>query len=488
MAPVLPTVDIVIFGGHGDLALRKIMPALYHLYAQKLLNHASRIISTSHRPVAHDEHLGLIREKLAEHLQHGYFIESDWKTFSARLHCVTLDVTNLDDYTELQTLLNEQPERERINYLSTPSSLFGAICASLDHHQLINDDSCVVLEKPIGHDLQSFQEIDNQVTAVFDECSIYRIDHYLGKDTVQNILALRFSNVLFIPLWNSLYIDHVQITVAEEVGVEGRFGYYDQYGAMRDMVQNHLMQLLCLITMEPPSSLDGDSVRNEKVKVLKALRTLSTQEVSEKTVRGQYSAGINQGASVPGYLEESAEPLVSDTETFVALRADIDNWTWRGVPFYLRTGKRMPKRYSEIIIQFKNVPHSIFPKGGKCLQANKLIIRLQPEESITLSIMNKIPGLTEGIRLRPVELDLNVPENSPRTPTAYERLVLDVINRDSTLFMRRDEVEAAWRWADTILAAWQEDAYAVKHYPAGSYGPTSSIALIERDGRSWHEE
>lgn len=488
MSPALPTVDIVIFGGHGDLALRKIMPALYHLYAQNLLNHKSRIIATSHTPITHEEHLSLIRQKLLTHLQNGFFIESDWKIFAAQLHCVTLDVTDIDDYDKLQALLNEHPTRDRINYLSTPSSLFGDICSSLDQCKLITENSRVVLEKPIGHDLATFQEIDDQVTAVFDECSIYRIDHYLGKDTVQNILALRFSNVLFIPLWNSLYIDHVQITVAEEGGLEGRLGYYDKYGAMRDMVQNHLMQLLCLIAMEPPSSLNGDSVRNEKVKVLSALRPMTSSEVSQKTVRGQYGAGMSKGNSVPGYLEESDELSMSDTETFVALRADIDNWTWRGVPFYLRTGKRMPKRYSEIIIQFKNVPHSIFPKGGKCLLANKLIIRLQPDESITLRIMNKIPGLTQGIRLRPVELDLNIPENSPRTPTAYERLILDVINKDSTLFMRRDEVEAAWIWTDKIIEAWKEDLHTVKHYQAGTYGPTSSIALIERDGRSWHEE
>ncbi|CAA6827631.1 MAG: Glucose-6-phosphate 1-dehydrogenase (EC [uncultured Thiotrichaceae bacterium] len=488
MAPALPTVDIVIFGGHGDLAVRKIMPALYHLFSQNLLNQESRIISTSHTPLSHEEHLSIMRKKLKEHLQNGFFIESEWTTFAACLHCIVLDVTQTEDYTPLQDLLNEYPKRDRVNYLSTSSSLFGDICSSLHRSKLITQHSRVVLEKPIGHDLQSFQEIDDQVTAVFEESAIYRIDHYLGKDTVQNILALRFSNVLFIPLWNSLYIDHVQITVAEEVGLEGRLGYYDKYGAMRDMVQNHLMQLLCLIAMEPPSSLNGDSVRNEKVKVLKSLRKMSPPEISQKTVRGQYRAGMNKGSSVPGYLDEGEEPLVSDTETFVALRADIDNWTWRGVPFYLRTGKRMPKRYSEIIIQFKNVPHSVFPKGGKCIQENKLIIRLQPEESITLSIMNKVPGLTQGIRLRPVELDLNIPENSPRTPTAYERLILDVINKDSTLFMRRDEVEAAWVWADTILQTWQEDAQPVKHYQAGTYGPTSSIALIERDGRSWHEE
>lgn len=488
MSDSLPLVDIVIFGGHGDLALRKIMPALYYLFYQDLLDPRSRIFSTTRKPVSQEQHLALVHDKLGEHLHEGHYSDSEWATFSSQLVCIEMDLSDEASYEELAAMLNEFPERDRVNYLSTPSSLFGDICTALKGNGLVTNNSRVVLEKPIGHDLQSFKEIDDLVTAVFEECAIYRIDHYLGKDTVQNILALRFSNALFMPLWNNQNIDHVQITVAEAVGVEGRWGYYDKYGAMRDMVQNHLMQLLCLIAMEPPISLIGDSVRNEKVKVLNSLRKMSSSEVIKKTVRGQYKKGISDGKPVPGYLTDDDQPHISDTETFVALRADIDNWTWSGVPFYLRTGKRMSERYSEIIIQFKKVPHSVFPKGGNCIEPNKLVIHLQPEESIKLLIMNKIPGLSKGMSLRPVELELNVAEDDPRSPSAYERLILDIVNNDSTLFMRRDEVEKAWLWADNILKSWEENNIKVKKYAAGSDGPSSSIALIERDGRSWYEE
>lgn len=487
MAKALPLVDFIIFGGHGDLALRKIMPALHYLFSQDYINPNSRVFSTVRTPVSHDEHRELVHNKLIEYLPQDHCSESNWPSFSSQLFSVNLDISDPDNYDVLADTLNEFPERERINYLSTPSSLFGDICTSLKTRGLITPNSRVVLEKPIGHDLTSFRRIDDLVAAVFPENCIFRIDHYLGKDTVQNILALRFSNALFMPLWNNQNIDHVQITVAETVGVEGRWGYYDKYGAMRDMVQNHLMQLLCLIAMEPPRNLMSDSVRNEKVKVLKSLRQMDKREIAEKTVRGQYKKGSNNGLPVPGYLEDDDKLHQSDTETFVAIRADIDNWTWRGVPFYLRTGKRMSGRFSEIVIQFKEVPHLVFPNGGKPIEPNKLVIHLQPEESIKLLLMNKIPGLSKGMSLRPVELELNIAEDNPRSPTAYERLLLDVVNNDSTLFMRRDEVEAAWEWADNVLDNWKEDEIKVKRYPAGTDGPSAAVALIERDGRSWHE-
>jgi len=432
----------------------------------------------------------LVFNKFREYHPDNFFSKETWEVFASQLFCIEMDITDSENYKPLAKSLNEFPDRDRINYLSTPSSLFGDICTALNDIGLVTTKSRVVMEKPIGHDLNSFQKIDNLVAAVFPENGIFRIDHYLGKDTVQNILALRFSNTLFMPLWNNKSIDHVQITVAETVGVEGRWGYYDQYGAMRDMVQNHLMQLLCLVAMEPPRSLqsNSDSVRNEKVKVLKSLRHMSKREVSEKTVRGQYKSGVSKNQSVPGYLEDDDKLHESDTETFVSLRADIDNWTWSGVPFYLRTGKRMSGRFSEIIIQFKDIPHSIFPNDGQPLEANKLIIHIQPEESIRLLMMNKVPGLGKGMRLRPVELELNATEDDPRSPTAYERLLLDVVKNDATLFMRRDEVEAAWGWADNILETWKEDKIKVKKYTAGTDGPSSAVALIERDGRSWHED
>jgi len=480
--------DIIIFGGHGDLALRKLMPALYHLSNDGYLHREARIISVSRNPVSHEDHLALIREKLQTYLKDAFFDETAWEAFAAQLRYVTTDVTDNDAYRELAEVLNEYPERERVNYLSTSPSLFGTICKSLAAWNLVHDKTRVVLEKPLGRDLASSKVINDEVAEVFNESAIYRIDHYLGKDTVQNIMALRFSNGIFMPLWSSRSIDHVQITVAETVGVEGRWGYYDDFGALRDMVQNHLLQLLCLVAMEPPCTLDGNNVRDEKVKVLRSLRRIGADTVNTKTVRGQYVEGVSDAKPVPGYLDEEGVRPGSTTETFAALRVDIDNWRWNGVPFYLRTGKRMAKRYSEIMIQYKKVPHSIFPLGGNCLEENKLIIRLQPEESIKLVMMNKIPGLGEGMRLQPVELELNIPENRPRTPEAYEHLLLDVIRANPTLFMRRDEVEAAWEWADEILNNWEKTGTKIRPYTAGTYGPAASIALIERDERSWHEE
>jgi glucose-6-phosphate 1-dehydrogenase len=301
-------------------------------------------------------------------------------------------------------------------------------------------------------------------------------------------MALRFSNMLFMPIWNAQYIDHIQITVAESVGLEGRWDYYNEYGAMRDMIQNHLMQLLCLVTMEPPCSLDGNSVRDEKLKVIRSLRPIEGDDLKTKTVRGQYSEGAINKVAVPGFFEEEGGSPNSDTETFAALRVDIDNWRWHNVPIYLRTGKRMSKRYSEIVVDFKEIPHSIFPNKGSCIDSNKLVIRLQPDESISMFIMNKTPGLTDGMRLQKVKLDLKVAENAPRVPDAYEYLLLDVVRNNPTLFMRRDEVEAAWIWADTILDGWSEHNIKPKPYPAGTNGPAASIAMIEKDGRSWYGE
>jgi glucose-6-phosphate 1-dehydrogenase len=300
-------------------------------------------------------------------------------------------------------------------------------------------------------------------------------------------MALRFSNRFFMPLWDSNNIDHIQITVAESVGVEGRWGYYDEYGALRDMIQNHLMQLLCLVAMEPPCSLEADSVRDEKVKVLRSLRSMSYADIEQKTVRAQYDKGSSDGEPAPGYLEgEGVEN--STTETYAAIRVDIDNWRWNGVPFYIRSGKRMRQRNSEIIIHYKTVPHSIIANKGACISENKLIISLQPKESIRLQLMNKIPGLSKEMRLQPVELELNSPLNSERKPEAYERLLLDVIRSNPTLFMRLDEVEAAWQWADKIIEGWSQNITPMKSYNAGSDGPSAAIQLIARDGRSWHDE
>ena len=487
MSEVKSVCDITIFGGHGDLAFRKLMPALYHLSNDGYLDENSRIITATRDPMTHEAHCSLVKSKLKEFLPDDAFEEEKFERFEQQLHVVIIDFLNDESYSGLQELLTSYPDRDRVNYLSTAPDFFGPICKSLSHWELISPQSRVVLEKPIGRDLDSSRVINVEVLKYFDESQIYRIDHYLGKDTVQNIMALRFSNRFFMPLWNANHIDHVQITVAESVGVEGRWGYYDQYGAMRDMVQNHLMQLLCLVAMEPPCSLDADSVRDEKVKVLRSLRRMSPADIEQKTVRAQYAHGSTNGKPVPGYLEgEGVEE--STTETFAALRVDIDNWRWNGVPFYLRSGKRMRQRNSEIVIQFKTIPHSIFANQGKCISENKLVISLQPKESIVLQLMNKIPGLSEQMRLQKVDLELNTPLNMKHKPDAYERLLLDVIRANPTLFMRLDEVEAAWKWTDVILNGWAEDAVPMKSYIAGTDGPSAAVQLIARDGRSWHDE
>ena len=480
--------DIVIFGASGDLALRKLMPALYHLGDGGYLADGSRIIAVSREKISVEVYLEHMSARFKAEFSDGVYDEKVFANFAKSIDYLCVDLTKEEEYEALSDLLSGHEDRERINYLSTAPSLYGVICENLNKSNLITPNSRVVLEKPIGNDLKSSQAINDQVSKHFVESAIFRIDHYLGKDTVQNILALRFSNMLFAPIWNAQYIDHIQITIAESVGLEGRWAYYNDYGAMRDMVQNHLLQLLCLVTMEPPSTLDGDSVRDEKLKVIRSLRSIEGSDLKLKTVRGQYAAGVSGQKAVPGFLEEDGGNSNSDTETFVAIRADIDNWRWNGVPIYLRTGKRLREKYSEIVVDFKDVPHSIFPKGGVCIDSNKLVIRLQPDESITLFIMNKIPGLNEGMRLQQVELDLNTKKNAPRSPSAYEHLLLDVLCDNNTLFMRRDEVEAAWIWTDKVIEGWKANGVTPKAYTSGTDGPSSSIALIERDGRSWYEK
>ena len=479
-------VDFILFGGHGDLAFRKLMPALYHLSIDNYLCEDSRIITVSRKDISRNEHIELVKKKLLEFLPKDGFDELFFEKFKKQLFIISVDFDNNSSYEGLKNILDEFPKRERVNYLSTSPDFFGAICQSLSKWDLISQTSRVVLEKPLGRDLKSSQEINKKVLKYFKEDDIYRIDHYLGKDTVQNIMALRFSNRLFVPLWNSNHIDHVQITVAESVGVEGRWGYYNEYGALRDMIQNHLMQLLCLIAMEPPCSLDANSVRDEKVKVLRSLRLLSPADIVSKTVRAQYKAGSSDAKAVPGYLDDKEKQ--SNTETFAAMRVDIDNWRWNGVPFYIRSGKRMQKRNSEIVIQFKAIPHSIFEKDASVIEDNKLVITLQPNESIELRLMNKVPGLSQNMKLQEVNLELHSSKEIKRKSDAYERLILDIIRANPTLFMRLDEVEAAWKWADKILDGWEENLVPMKTYSAGSDGPSAAIQLIAQDGRSWNDE
>jgi glucose-6-phosphate 1-dehydrogenase len=469
---------LILFGATGDLSRRMLLPSLCALDADELLPEDLEIIGTARSEMTDSEFRSFAREAIEK------FLPSDRRggmaDFLNRLRYSQLDVTTTEGYAELAARVGK--DREVAIFLSTAPSLFKPTIEGLAKAGLADSRSRICLEKPLGTDLESSCAINDAVAAAFPEGRIFRIDHYLGKETVQNLIALRFGNILFEPLWNAQHIDHVQITVAETVGLESRVDFYDGAGALRDMVQNHMLQLLALVAMEPPGSFDAGSVRDEKVKVLRALRPLKDEE----SVTGQYRGGASSGQIVPGYDEELGR--ASNTETFVALKAHIDNWRWHGVPFYMRTGKRLPERVTEIIIHFRSVPHSIFPDAR--LKPNKLVIGIQPEENITLSLMAKVPGIEhEGMTLREVPLDIAMPDafTGKHKRIAYERLLLDLINGDQTLFVRRDEVEAQWKWIDAIRAGWEAEGKEPRTYAAGSWGPSASIALAERDGVSWHE-
>lgn len=479
---VLPC-TLALFGALGDLALRKLFPALYQLDRENLLHRDTRVLALARDEGAAAEHLATLEQRLRLAVPAKEWDDVVWQRFRERLDYLSMDFLDPQAYVGLREAVDD--ELPLVAYFATPASVFGGICENLAAAGLA-ERTRVVLEKPIGHDLESSREVNEAVARFFPESRIYRIDHYLGKETVQNLIALRFANSLFETQWNQNHISHVEITVAEKVGIEGRWGYFDQAGQLRDMVQNHLLQLLCLIAMDPPSDLSADSIRDEKVKVLRALEPIPAEQLASRVVRGQYTAGFSDGKAVPGYLEEEHANRDSDAETFVALRVDIRNWRWSGVPFYLRTGKRMARKCSEIVIQFKPVPHSLIDGGGG--PANRLWIRLQPEERISVQLMAKTPG--KGMQLEPVELDLNLAEalsRNKRRWDAYERLLLDVIEGDSTLFMRRDEVEAAWGWVDPILAGWREHYQSPRPYPAGSNGPEQAQLLLELQGRRWLE-
>ncbi|MHB1273245.1 MAG: glucose-6-phosphate dehydrogenase [Rhodanobacter sp.] len=482
---VVELFDLVIFGGTGDLAVRKLLPALFHRFADGQIPAGSRIIGIAREALDDDGYRALLRKALVT--SDGSVGTEQLDTFLQLVAYRSLDARKADGWDAFAALIGEQPDHVRVFYLSTSPELFVDICARLGQYGLNKGASRVVLEKPVGRDLASANQINDDVGRVFDESQTFRIDHYLGKETVQNLLALRFGNALFEPLWNAGHIDHVQITVAETIGVGHRAAYYDRAGALRDMLQNHMLQLLCMVAMEPPSSLSPDAVRDEKLKVLRALKPIDDSNAAQLTVRGQYRAGVAEGTSAPGYPDELGSAK-SNTETFVALKAEIANWRWAGVPFYLRTGKRLPNRVSEIVVVFKAVPHSIFDPSTGSLAQNRLVLRLQPDEGVKLWLTIKHPG-PGGLRLRHVPLDMSFAEAfGVQQRDAYERLLLDVVRGNPTLFMRRDEVEAAWRWADPILAAWGASGVPPKPYAAGSWGPSAAVALIERDGRTWHDD
>ena len=476
------TVDrLLLFGATGDLAQRMLLPSLCALDADGLLDPTLKIVCTARSEYDTHGYRNFARAALEKFLPKER--RGGVAQFLNRLAYQQADATQSGDFARLAEAVGT-PNRGLAIFLSTAPSLFEQTIAGLKAAGLTDGNVRIGLEKPLGTDLGSSCEINDAVAGAFPENHIFRIDHYLGKETVQNLLALRFANILFEPLWNAAHIDHVQITVAETVGLESRVDFYDGAGALRDMVQNHMLQLLALVAMEPPGSFDATSVRDEKVKVLRALRAVSPGEA----VTGQYRAGAIQGTAVPGYDDELGRE--SDTETFVAIKAHVDNWRWKGVPFYLRTGKRLPRRVTEIVVRFKPVPHSIFSGKGAKTEPNSLVIGIQPEENVRMRLMAKMPGLDrDGIRLRAIPLDIDMPDAFTGTHRriAYERLLLDLIEGDQTLFVRRDEVEAQWNWIDQIRASWTEEGLLPKTYTAGSWGPSAAIALAERDGVTWHE-
>jgi glucose-6-phosphate 1-dehydrogenase len=482
----LPEFDLVLFGGTGDLAMRKLLPALYRRHAAGQLAAGTRILGIARAKLTREQYIELAKDSCRR------FVKEDcngavWQTFSQNLDYLPLDGTRVEELEKLEAKLAGRDQIIRVFFLSTAPDLFQAICNGIGRFGLATPLSRVVLEKPLGYDARSAASINETVGRIFNEPQIFRIDHYLGKEAVQNLVALRFGNSLFEPLWRRGRVRHVQITVAERLGVERRAKFYDCIGALRDMVQSHLLQLLCIIAMEPPSSGDADAVRDEKLKVLKALRPITGRDVLTHTVRGQYKAGAIDGQVVQAYVDEENVPKDSTTETFVAIRAYIDNWRWAGVPFYLRTGKRLAETLSEIVITFDDVPYSIFTTASGQPIPNRLVIRLQPEESIKLEVLAKSPG--EGIVLKPVSLSLDFGEAFETRPLdAYERLLMDIVRGNLTLFMRRDELDAAWRWIDPIHAGWAEHDEKPKPYMAGSWGPTAAATLVSRDGFSWHGE
>ncbi|MBB4658427.1 glucose-6-phosphate dehydrogenase [Parvularcula dongshanensis] len=475
----------VLFGATGDLARRMLFPSLYFLHLEGFLAEEQKIVATSRSEREDAEFREAVREWVQERAGDRYDPDV-FDAFAQRISYVSVDASEPQSFENLAQHLKAYCQDEIVFYLSTSPSIFGAVCQGLKANGLSKAPNRIVVEKPIGSDLASNIEINETVAEAFSEDRTFRIDHYLGKETVQNLIALRFGNRIFEPLWNAQAIESVQITIAETVGAEGRGGYYDEYGAIRDMVQNHLLQLVCLVAMEPPTSLSADSVRNEKVKVLKSLAPITPENVEHKTVRGQYEGGYaEQGAPASSYKED-VENEDSDTESYVAIAAEVENWRWAGVPFYLETGKRMAERNTQIVIRFREVPHSIF---GAETNPNELIINLQPEERITLQIMNKKPGLTaEGMPLQELGLNLSLAEHhTARRRIAYEQLILDALNDNPALFVQRDEQEAAWRWIDGIIDAWQARGMRPKSYRSGGTGPSSKHSLTERNGHSWYE-
>ncbi|KTD05912.1 glucose-6-phosphate 1-dehydrogenase [Legionella gratiana] len=480
--------NLILFGALGDLSCRKLIPALFQLECANLLHAHTRIISCAREALTLTKYLEIAKTKTQTFIGKE-LDEKLWSRFVEKMVYCQLDLTHFEDYVRLKDLVTPD-ERITISYLAIPPSLYAQACQGLSSIGLTKQPSRIVLEKPIGHDLPSSIAINNEVAHFFAENQIYRIDHYLGKETVLNLLVLRFANAIFSSNWDNQSIDKVEITVAEEVGVEGRWAYYDKSGQVRDMLQNHLLQILSLLAMEPPMSLSAECIRSEKLKVLKSLRSISDLQVHDHTIRAQYVGNVINGQNISGYLDEEGAQRGSTTETFVAIKAYIDNWRWSGVPFYLLTGKRLSKKQSEVVIYFKPQPYNIFKQLKQNLSPNQLIIRLQPDEGVELRMMNKIPGLSDCMQLRDSKLNLNFNHlsNSQRIADAYERLLLEVMLGNQYLFVSREEVEQAWKWIDNIKLAWEKQDTPLYTYPSGTWGPLEVIRLYNGKAHVWGEQ
>jgi glucose-6-phosphate 1-dehydrogenase len=489
--------SIIIFGASGDLTSRKLIPALYHLFKDKQMPPDFRVIGFARRDKTDDAWRAELRTALDQFSRTKPVDDKVWADFSKNISYCIGDLTDATAYQKLEQKLNSfgNPKlRENLLfYLATSPSQFGGVIEQLHNAKLLHKDDTggsqsVVIEKPFGHDLQSAHALNNELTRFAHERQIFRIDHYLGKETVQNILMFRFSNSIFERLWNRDSVDHVEITVSEKLGVGERGGYYEEAGALRDMVQNHMLQVLSLVTMEPPVSLEAEAVRDEKVKLLKSIRALTPEDVAKQVVRGQYFAGSVDGEPRPGYRQEPKVKPNSNVETYVALKLFIDNWRWSGIPFYLRTGKNLPQSASEVRIQFRRTPNVLFAaQCGDKLDANALTLRLQPNEGISLHFNGKVPGMSLAVRPVRMHFSYNA-EFGAYTPEAYERLLLEAFAGDATLFIRRDEVETAWGIVDSIRAGWQNKPLTNREfYAAGTWGPIAADDLLAQSGHEWHE-
>ena len=475
--------ELLIIGGDGDLAIRKLYPALFALEQAGELGNVKRITGIARKPKDTETVLKLIKARLESS---GRFEDSDWQRFAARIEITAGDATDANSLGQYAKTLDLNSQQLTV-YFAIPPSIFDSVCNALNDAGLVTPETRVVVEKPLGTDKTSFIEIQDSIAKIFDETQVYRIDHYLGKESVQNLMALRFANIIFDAVWNSNFVDNVQITIAETVGVEDRHEFYEETGALRDMVQNHMLQLLCLVAMEPPANRRADMIRAEKLKVLQSLRPVELNEINNKTIRGQYASGSVGDDLVPGYKQEVGHEKNSNTETFVAIKAEIDNWRWAQVPFYLRTGKRMPSRCAEIIVQFKAPKHNIFPEQALGIEGNQLRIRLQPDEGIQLHFLNKTPGLGE-LPMEHLSLNLDVPDSfKQQSFDAYARLMLEVLRGDQTLFVSANEVIASWDWIDQIRAHWNTAKSRSHAYAAGTMGPSQAVVMMARDEREWIE-